>query len=261
VSVKKLFGDKKFLIGMIHLPPLPGFSNHTNLKDCIDAALYDLNILTKAGFDAVLIENDKDQPHTIEANPEQISALTLISDAVVKSSSIPVGVQMMLNDWRSSFAIAAMTGCKFTRLDVFVDNVTCKWGDIDPNPVEIIAFKNKISPDIVLLTDIQVKYKEMKDPSKTLLTSAQQAIDHNTNGLVLTGAGNGIETPFEKLQTVKERFKNIPVIVGSGATKDNIALQMSVADGAIIGTSIKQQNSDRIDLSIAQELVYNLTTS
>ena len=53
---------------------------------------------------------------------------------------------------------------------------------------------------------------------------------------------------------------NIPVLTGSGTTKDNIREQMSCANGAIIGTSIKVNNDiwNEVDLKKAKEVIENL---
>lgn len=222
------------------------------MKKIIEGALADLSALEKAGFDGALIENDNDKPHTEFANEAQIASFTVIANEVCRKASIPIGVQMVLNDWRASFAIARVVGAKFTRLDVFVDHVNSKWGEINPVPTEIIAHKNEICPGLLLLTDIQVKYKTMIKP-RPLTTSAALAIQHGSDGLVITGQATGVETPIEKIREVREEFPQFPIFVGAGVNDKNIREQFSVANGAIVGSSIK--TSDRIDLKKAVSLV------
>jgi membrane complex biogenesis BtpA family protein len=170
-----LKNNKNILIGMVHLPPLLGLDGFPGINECIDKALKDLDSLQNAGFDAVLLENENDKPHTENATSAQVSAITLIAWEVIKKAKVPVGVQLLLNDWKSSFDVCKAVGAVFTRLDVFVDHVTCKWRDIKPNPKEIIDYKNKIYSELNLFTDIQVKYKTMLDKNKTLEQSAKNA--------------------------------------------------------------------------------------
>src|SRR3989344_3304662 len=126
-TIKKVFGkENKILIGMIHLPPLLSIRGFLGMKKTIAKALADLSALEKAGFDGALIENDDDKPHTEFANEAQVASFSIIANEVCRVAKIPIGVQMMLNDWRASFAIAKAVGAKFTRLDVFVDHVNCK---------------------------------------------------------------------------------------------------------------------------------------
>ena len=133
--VEKIFGKKgKILIGMIHLPPLLSVKGFPGMKKMIVGALADLSALEKAGFDGALIENDNDKPHTEFANEAQIASFSVVANEVCRGAQIPVGVQMMLNDWYASFVVAKTVGAKFTRLDVFVDHIRSEWGEINPAP-------------------------------------------------------------------------------------------------------------------------------
>ena len=129
----------KTLIGMIHLPASQGFEGFPGMEYCIKKSLHDLRMLEDAGFDAVLVENDCDEPSTEFANSAQIDTILRVSQEVAKNARIPFGVQVMLNDWKVSFDICKEVGASFTRLDVFVDNVTGKWGDIFPETEKIMA--------------------------------------------------------------------------------------------------------------------------
>ena len=133
MSIRSAFKKENgILIGMIHLSPLLSMRGFKGMKVMLREALADLRALERAGFDGALIENDHDRPHTEFANTAQIASFTAVAEAVIAEARIPVGVQMMLNDWKSSFAIAQATGARFTRLDVFVDHVTSEWGELNP---------------------------------------------------------------------------------------------------------------------------------
>lgn len=244
---------KNFLIGMIHLPPLLSYEKFWGMEKTINKALSDLENLQKAGFDAVLIENDYDQPHTEFANPAQIASFAIVANEVMKKAKIPVGVEMMLNDWESSIAIAKAINAEFIRLDVFVDDVICKWCNIYPNPQKIMDYKNKLYPELKIFTDIQVKYKTMIDNRKTIIKSAEQAIYYGSDALIITGNATGEETPIEKIKNVKSNFIDFPVFVGAGVNKNNIRNQLNIADGAIVGTSVK--TGDYVDYKKAKELI------
>lgn len=252
MKLKNIFKkEKEILIGMIHLPPLLSMKGFSSMETIIKKALLDLDKLQKAGFDAVLIENDNDLPHTEFANEAQIASLSIITHEICRKAKVPVGVQMMLNDWRSSFAIAKAAGAVFTRLDVFVDDVTCQWCEIHPNPKEIMAYKNKMYPELLLLTDIQVKYKTMIKP-RLLTSSARLAIDKGCDGLIITGEATGVETPLLRIKEVRKKFRKFPIFVGAGVSELNVKEQLSFANGAIVGSSIKTGNN--IDLGKAKKL-------
>ena len=49
----------------------------------------------------------------------------------------------------------------------------------------------------------------------------------------------GQETPVELIKRIKTAAPDHPVLIGSGLSSNNAEKLMSVADGAIVGTSIK----------------------
>ncbi|KND51983.1 MAG: photosystem I assembly BtpA-like protein [Parcubacteria bacterium C7867-001] len=248
--MKEVFGrDKNILIGMIHLPPLLSIEGFPGIEPMIEGALKDLAALEAAGFDGALVENDNDRPHTEFANDAQIATLTRVAAEVTKQASIPVGVQMMLNDWKASFAIARAVDAAFTRLDVFVDDVTSEWGEIHPDPDQIMMYKKEIYPELFLCTDIQVKYKTMITP-RPLEESARLALEKGSDALVITGTATGVETPTEKLIAIRTAFPEVPIIIGAGLTAENAAEQLTYANGALVGTSIK--TGDRVDVEKAR---------
>jgi predicted TIM-barrel enzyme len=58
--------------------------------------------------------------------------------------------------------------------------------------------------------------------------------------LIVSGQGTGHATRIEDLQAVAGLRLGVPVIVGSGATLENAAQLLQVADGVIVGTTLKQ---------------------
>jgi membrane complex biogenesis BtpA family protein len=154
---RKIFPEPKPIIGMIALPSLE--SNQEFVNNAIERALRDLETLQHGGVDGVCIENDYDQPHQLTVAKEVVDVIKRVSDEVVKHANVPVGVQVLLNDWRASLTIAKQTGCQFVRLDFFVDKVRIAAGIINPEPDAIIDYRKKISAEhVALFTDVQVKH-------------------------------------------------------------------------------------------------------
>jgi hypothetical protein len=244
---KALFPQPKPIIGMISLPPLPGYPTFNTIDALIEVALADLEALERGGASGVLIENDFDQPHTLIAGPEIVAAMTRVAREVTARAHVPVGVQVLLNDWRASLAIAAAANAQFVRLDFFVDRVQIKAGTIEPEPNAIIAYRQAIRAEqILLLTDIQVKYSTLVDGPKPLEQSAREAAAAGADALVVTGTATGIGPQPEDLRAA--RVHDLPVIIGSGLTPINAPALLPHADGAIVGTYLRSgpHPSDRI---------------
>ena len=93
--------------------------------------------------------------------------------------------------------------------------------------------------DIKVLADVQVKHAHMVLPYITVEQSAKEAVDSGADGIIVTGTQIGEETPLDLIKRVKNVVK-VPVFAGSGVKAENIKDQLQIADGAIIGSSLKE---------------------
>jgi uncharacterized protein len=240
-TFSKIFPKPKCVIGMIALPALLGYREFPGLNSAIDRAVEDLDTLQRGGVDAVCLENDYDRPHQLTVAPEILTSFTRIATEVARHATIPVGVQVLLNDWRGSVAIAKTIDAAFVRLDFFVDRVRIQAGVIEPEPEAIIAYRKQIQAEnVALFTDVQVKYSEPLESGKSLATSAQQAIAHESNGVIVSGKVTGEPPSTEDLAEVRDAAGEFPLLVGSGANPENLSSLFHYADGAIVGTALKK---------------------
>ena len=69
------------------------------MQALIEHALADLEAFERGGLDGVLVENEHDRPHRVEAGRETIAAIAVIAHELVRAShGIAVGVEILLND-------------------------------------------------------------------------------------------------------------------------------------------------------------------
>jgi len=253
---------KKKIIGMIHLLPLPGYPDHPGMAAVVKQALKDLAVLETGGVNAVLVENENDHPHQVKAGPEIISAMTIVVSEVVKKAKAPVGVEVLLNDPQASLAIAKITGAKFIRTDYFVDKMwRQKYGQIEINPKKLIAYKHKIKAGSVkIFADVQVKYAKLLGKGKTISQSVKQAIKAGADAVIVTGKVSGEAPQLKDLKEAKQAAGKFPVYVGSGFSFNNAKKLLPFCDGAIVGTSIKQNGiPSKQKTKILTKYVYKLT--
>jgi len=236
-----LFSRGKLLIGMVHLLPLPGTPKFGgSMEEIYRRALEDAERIERGGFQAVMVENFFDIPYTRELSIEQTAALTAVGREVKRSVSIPVGIDAAFSDYKAALSSAMAIEADFVRLAVFVDTVECFAGILEPCAADALRYRKAIGAEhIKILADVQVKHTHMLKDNVSIVESALVAESCMADGIIVTGAGTGQETPIETIQKVKERVK-IPVIIGSGVDEKNIKEQLEIADGAIIGSSIKK---------------------
>lgn len=229
------------VIGMVHCLPLPGTAGFDgNFDKIIRHAVADAVTLEKAGVDAVIVENMGDTPFTALLSTAQIAALSAAAFAVRQSVKIPIGIDAAFNDCKASLSIAGIGGADFVRVPVFVDTVVFTDGVINPVAKECIDFRKQLGlTHVKILADVQVKHAHMLLPDISIEQSAKEAADNGADGIIVTGSVIGEETPLDMIRRVK-KVVNIPVLAGSGVKASNIKSQMEIADGAIIGSSLKE---------------------
>ncbi|HDJ96819.1 MAG TPA: BtpA/SgcQ family protein [Candidatus Aenigmarchaeota archaeon] len=238
----KIFGVEKPLIGVIHLPPTLSYKGFKGMNHIVSKALKDARALEKGGVNGIIVENEYDHPHTIFVNKAQVACLTVVTKEVVDNVNLPVGVCVLRNDYEAAFSIAKATGCRFIRLDVFVDEVKTNAGIIKVNPDNVMKFKTKIKcKNILLLTDIQVKHASLLK-QKSIVESAKEAKIKGSDAVIVSGKRTGIPPSVAKVKKVKNAVGEFPVLVGSGVNPENIEKFVNHADGFIVGTYFKRNS-------------------
>lgn len=253
----KLFKHEKPLIGMVHLPPLPGYKGSPGMDALIKHVETEVRILEELGYDGVLIENEYDQPHKVLAAPETLAAMAVLTHCAVQCARrIVIGTEILLNDPKASLAAAFAGGASFIRTDYFVDRMLRPeyGGEMAIDPEGLIAFRRSLGADhIAIMADIQVKYATMIKP-RPIEDSAREAKEKLADAVIVSGNLTGIAPDLTDLTHSGKSVPGFPVLIGSGLNADNIFKVLPVATGAIVGTGI-MDSSGRIVRSKASTLI------
>jgi membrane complex biogenesis BtpA family protein len=257
-KLQDCFGRAKPIIGMIHLPPLPGYVDSPGIEHAVRQAIADLHTLQSCDVDGVLVENEYDRPHRVTANAESTAAMTRITHEVVRESGdTAVGCEILLNDAKASLAVAAMTGGSFIRVDYFVDRMTRpEYGEFAIDPDELLRYRSSIGADrVLILADIQVKYAEMIEP-RPIRASAELAREKGADAVIVTGNATGSPPSIQDLQ---QAAVGLPVLIGSGLDAKNAKTLLAECDGAIVGTSI--MSNGRVDATALSLLMSTIRSN
>jgi membrane complex biogenesis BtpA family protein len=94
---------------------------------------------------------------------------------------------------------------------------------------------------IGVLADVDVKHSMPLGERRAIEDEVDDTIHRGlADGLIVSGAGTGKATDLEQVRRVKAAAGATPVFVGSGITAAIIGETLRVADGAIVGSSIKK---------------------
>lgn len=244
------FWSKRPLIGMVHLGALPGSVRYDAdalpLDAVLDRARADAAALTAGGADAIMVENFFDAPFVRSDAPAvTIAAMTRAVLAVRNAAGVdvPVGVNVLRNDAIAALAVAAATGARFIRVNVYVGAAITDQGIIQGAAREAVLYRKQLGADVAIFADVFVKHAaQLGDPRQTTLEdSARDAVYRGlADALIVSGSATGSATDPETAARVVHAVPGTPVLVGSGfdvATARRL-LDAGVA-GAIVGTSLK----------------------
>lgn len=154
---------------------------------------------------------------------------------------------------KEAIAIAKSTNCQFIRNEGFVFSHIGDEGWIDSNAGELLRYRKSIDAENVLIfNDIKKKHSSHAiTQDVTLLETAFAAQFFQADGIILTGKSTGDTTDIEDLKVLHDSRKklNLPTLIGSGVTKENIKDYISMADALIIGSYFKNDGHWKNDLS------------
>ncbi len=238
----QLFDTPKPIIGVIHLLPLPTSPRWGgSLKDIIDRAEQEATALASGGVQGIMIENFFDAPFTNKhVDPAVVSAMTLVVQRVMQMVALPVGINVLRNDGRSALAIAACVGAQFIRVNVLTGVMATDQGIIEGNAYDLLRYRRELGCDVKIFADVLVKHAQpLSVPNLTL--AIQDTIHRGlADAIILSGPATGEPPQLAELQEAITACQNTPLLIGSGATWDNIPQLIKYADGAIVSSSLKR---------------------
>jgi membrane complex biogenesis BtpA family protein len=251
--LKEIFGVSRPIIGMVHLPPLPGSPKYRgqSTDHLLEFSLSEAKKLENGGVDGLIIENLGDAPY-LKSNvgPETISIMTLIACKIANSVKIPVGVNVLRNDAKAALAIAHASGGKFIRVNVFTDTMVTEQGIIEPVAPELLRYRGILkAEEVKIFADVQVKHG-IALVKKSIEQSAQDAAYRGrADALIITGEQTGAEPKLDDLIRAKEAVRDKPILIGSGVNEENVVRLLPHADAAIVGTYFKKDGitSNQVD--------------
>jgi membrane complex biogenesis BtpA family protein len=251
-----IFPQKKPIIGVVHLPALPGSPYHSkNLDEISKFAITDAKSLEEGGCDGIIIENYWDQPFLEKMAVETVASLTKTACEIKRNVSLPIGISALRNDPFAGLAIAHAIGGQFIRVNFYIGAAVVGTGIVQGCAAKLLRYRNKLRSYVKIFADIDVKHATPLVKVPIEREAREAAFRGNADGLIVTSEETGSPPGLETVKRVKNAVSNIPIIVGSGVNSNNIQELLKVADGAIVGSSLKQNIAGLIDVNKVRTLI------
>ena len=242
------------LIGVIHLPPLPGTPRYPGggLEPILARARADLAALEAGGEDGAIVENFGDAPFRKRADLVTAAAMAIVVRELAQVARIPLGVNVLRSDGPAAMAIASLAGAAFIRVNVFAGVALTDQGLIEGQAREVLDLRRALGADVAVLADVHVKHAVHLD---TLEAAARDVARNGPDALIVTGGATGDPALPDDVRVTKTAG-GLPVFVGSGIGPDNMGLYAH-ADGFIAGTALKMdgKTANAVDPNRVRALV------
>jgi membrane complex biogenesis BtpA family protein len=235
------YRKRKLLIGVVHLRALPGAPRWGgDLEAVIKLAVNDARAYERGGADALIIENFCDVPFTKgKVGPATIAAMAAAGRAVRVAVRLPLGFNVLRNDARAALALCTACGGSFIRVNVHTGAMLTDQGLIEGNAFDTLRYKKAICPDAEIFADVHVKHAVPLGNWK-IEDSARDTIERGlADALIVSGAGTGLAADVEDVERVRIACPNAKILLGSGVTLENARDFLPLADGFIVGSSLK----------------------
>lgn len=234
---------EKALIGMVHVRALPGTPHHElPLDTIVTKAVEEAVALERVGFDAVILENMHDRPYCLrDVGPEIVAGMSAAACAVRRAVQCPIGIQVLAGANRAALAVAQASGAAFVRAEGFVFAHVADEGVMaEADAASLLRYRRAIGADhIAVVADIKKKHSAHAITADVdLVETAKAAAFFGADAVIVTGTATGAPARVADVRETADAVE-IPVLVGSGVTPNNLVEYRAHADGIIVGSSLK----------------------
>lgn len=239
--LKEVLGTEKAIIAMCHLQAMPGdpyYDKEKGMKWVIEKAKEDVTALQEGGVDAIMFSNEYSLPYLTKVRTETVAAMARIIGELQPLISIPYGVNCLW-DPIASLDLAAATDAKFVR-EIFTGVYASDFGLWNTNCGEVVRHQHAIGAEHVKLLFNIVPEAAAYLADRSIESIAKTTVFNcRPDALCVSGATAGSATDPETLRRAKGAAGDMVVFANTGCRVDTIENLLSIADGAVVGTTFK----------------------
>lgn len=227
------------LVGMVHLPALPGSPawDGTPIAALARLALSDAAVLQESGFDGLLVQNSLDRPTRERIDALAVAQLTAVTSQVIGQTSLSVGVNVVKNDGPAAVAIAAATGAAFVRVKALAGTILSAEGALHGCGYDTLQTRARSGERPAIWADVR-EPTSRPFPGSTLTAAVTDAMDFQSADAVIVTGKDTRET-LELAEEVRAVNSDATLIIGGRIDETSIRGALDIADSVIIGSALK----------------------
>jgi len=244
-AVMKIFKKDRVAIGVVHCPAFPGSPRYDGrpVQEIYDAALRDCHAYAEGGIDGLIIENHGDVPflRPQDIGHETAAFMTAVTTRAIAETGLPTGINVLANAPVPAFAVAAASGAGFIRVNQWANAYVANEGLLDGEAALALRYRRQIAAEgVAVFADSHVKHGAHAITGDRTISELTRDLEFfDADAIIATGQRTGDAATDEELTEITSATR-LPVLVGSGVTQENAQRILALANGVIIGSSLKR---------------------
>lgn len=257
--IKETFGTHKPIVAMCHVRALPGdpyFDADGGMDKVVEMARTEFLALQEGGVDAVMFSNEFSLPYLTKVEPVTTACMARVIGELKSEIKIPFGVNMLWDPY-ASLDLAAATGAKFIR-EIMSGVYASDYGLWDTDPGATVRHQMRLG-----LKDVKLLWNIVPEAAKYLADRPIEQIAKTTvfnnrpDVICVSGITAGAATDTDILARVKNAIPETAVFANTGCKVNTIEKILSIADGAVVGTTFKKDGlfDNHVELDRVKEFM------
>jgi membrane complex biogenesis BtpA family protein len=185
-----------------------------------------------------------------------VAAMAAVSREVVRAAEMPVGINVLRSDGEAAIAVATASGAHYVRINVHMGAVVADQGIVQGSSQFSVRLRSALKSRALIFADVGVKHAA-PIAGRSLDIETRDLTERGlADAVIVTGDRTGVETSVTDVEIVR-RSTALPLLVGSGATPENIEQMLPKVNGLIVGSYFKKDGAGHnpVDESRVQRFV------
>ncbi|MEZ4557555.1 MAG: BtpA/SgcQ family protein [Caldilineaceae bacterium] len=239
--LQDLCGVAKPIIAMCHLRAArrPGLRPGKGMAwVLVEQARADLHA-QDGGVDAVMFSNEYSLPYLTQVEPITTVSMARVIAELFADIRVPFGVNVLW-DPAASIDLAVATGAAFVR-EIFTGVYASDFGLWNTNHGAVARHQQRVhGRHVRLLFNIVPEAAQYLGDRDVADIARSTVFNAKPDALCVSGLTAGAATSASTLARVKEAVPDTVLLANTGVNPANVAEQLAVADGAVVGTTFKR---------------------
>jgi len=244
-ALEDLFGRGRVVIGVVHLPALPGSPAYRGaaIDALVDAAVEDARRYARGGVHGLILENHGDIPFAKpdDLGPETAAVMAVITDRVRREVGLPLGINVLANGAKHALAVAQAAGAGFVRVNQWANAYVANEGILEGPAAAATRYRAWLRADgIRVFADVHVKHGAHAITADRSLDELARDLEFfDADAVIVTGQRTGDGADLAELAAVRAAT-SLPLLVGSGVTPESVGPILGIANGVIVASALKE---------------------